>query len=169
MAGEGRGVLLGQLPGKAVRKMREKGFTLVEMLVVLGLAGLALAALCTVYFGGERQWEAGSRLAELRQHARVASEEVANELMVAVETGITHGGTHLFYKKETGGELREYRFYLQGNQLLHGLPAGTAVPVASYVQDFGAEVTGALVTFWLTVGEGDASVSVRSSVLPRNL
>lgn len=149
--------------------MREKGFTLVELLVALGLAGLALLALGTVYLGGERQWEAGSTRVELWQHARVAAEEVVNELVAAVEVGSAGGGTQLLYKKMVDGKPSDYRFYMLGNQLLHGLPAGTAVPVASYVQGFRADVEGGLVTFWLAVGEGGESVTVRSSVRPRNL
>lgn len=154
--------------------MKERGLTIVEMLVALSLLSVALAGAQAIYFGGIKSFTTGAVDADVRQHARIAAEELVNELILATELRVDQARQIVTYKKKVGNEERQYTFYLQNRQLLHGLPGGTAVPVAQFIDSFRAEPNGTLgggglVCFSIMASDQGCRVEVRCSVKPRNL
>jgi len=154
--------------------MSNKGLTLVELLVALSISAVILVTVITFYFNGISFWTGGSTRLELQQHARIAAEELVNEMTVASDVCIDRSRQEVRYQKKVGEEELEYRFYLQAEQLLHRLPGGASVPVASFIEklDFcpdGEVVSGSVISFTLTVSDGKVRIRLRSMVKPRNL
>ena len=62
----------------------QRGFTLVELLVVIAVLGLMLAGLLSVQMQGQQAYLIGSHRVEAQQNARIALELMARELRSAV-------------------------------------------------------------------------------------
>lgn len=66
----------------------ERGFTLAELLIVLSVLALVLAAVVTIQQGALQAYVAGSNKTEVQQNARVALERMAREIR-ATQSGLT--------------------------------------------------------------------------------
>lgn len=149
-----------------------KGVTLVELLVVLLLMSMAFTVTTAFYSMGVKNWEDGSWQTEILQHARVAADELVNELTYACE--VTVEGRTVEYKKEMDGVCQSYRFYLLNRQLLLRLPEGVAVPVAMYIEDMVLEPEGRLgrndvLTVTVMAEDRGLRSEIRVAVKPRNI
>lgn len=153
--------------------MREKGATLAELLVAAALLQLVLVGLFAFYAAGSRFFETGVLRAELQQHARLAVEELAYELFWANNVVANVAGKEIRYLKKVDGALKPYRFYLTGSQLLLGLPGGTSVPVACFIEDLliepgGVLPAGAALGVAVVASCAGQSVTLSVKILPRN-
>ncbi len=154
--------------------MAQKGLMLVELLVVVAIMGIIFAAITGFYFTGIQGWQSGSVQIDLQQHVRIAVDELVNELYVATWIKVDREKRIIEYKKKVDGVERPYRFYLLGRQLMHRLPGGTAVPLASFIDNLDVEpggvvAAGEVITFTVTASEQGSIFSMRSGVAPRNL
>jgi hypothetical protein len=148
--------------------------TLVEMLVGLSLMALAFTVTTAFYSLGVKNWEDGSWQTEILQHARVAADELVNELTYACEVTVDGAGRAVEYKKAVNGVTESYRFYLLNRQLLLKLPAGVSVPVAGYIEDVVLEPEGKLgrgdtLTVMVKAEEQGRRSELRVTVKPRNI
>lgn len=111
---------------------------------------------------------------ELQQHARIAAEELANELTWADMVRVNRESREIVYTKKAAGTEGEYKFYLQQKQILLRLPGGVSVPVASCIEDLGLAPdgkvnAGSVVTIMVYGADGENTVRFRLKVKPRNL
>lgn len=151
-----------------------KGVTLVELLVGLSLMVLALTVTTAFYSMGVNNWDDCSWQTEILQHARVAADEIVNELMYACEVTVDGAARTVNYKKEVEGVCDSYRFYLLNRQLLLRLPEGVAVPVAMYIENIVLEPEGKLgrddvLTVTVMVEDRGKRSELRVTVKPRNI
>ncbi len=78
---------------------RERGVTLVELLVAVALLSLLMVAFYTIFKGGTKAYETGETRVELIQNARIALDRISSEIRQALpdpydfkiykETGVT--------------------------------------------------------------------------------
>lgn len=152
----------------------ERGFTLIELLVASALTVMVVAGAVTFYSAVLLGWSSMSERAGVQQHARIAVEEIVNELIFARGVWIDCVRQEVRYSKIKDGVEAEYMFYLLGNQLCLKLPEGTAVPIANYIECFvegpeGEVKAGEMVSLVVrAVGTG-GTVEVKSGVWPRNI
>lgn len=151
-----------------------KGVTLVELLVGLSLMALVFTVTTAFFSLGVKNWEDGSWQTEILQHARVAADEIVNELTYACEVTVDGTGRQVEYKKEVEGVCESYQFYLLNRQLLLRLPAGVSVPVAGYIENVVLEPQGKLgrgdtLTVTVTAEDQGKRSELRVTVKPRNV
>jgi prepilin-type N-terminal cleavage/methylation domain-containing protein len=154
--------------------VNERGVTLTELLVALALMLLAMCAAATFHSFCLAGYEGMAGRAELKQHARIAAEELVCELKYARAVWVDLGNQRVRYSKLKGGSVENYMFYLLGKQLMLSLPGGTAVPIANHIESFVAAPEGALgagepVTFWVRAAGPGGGVELRCLVWPRNI
>ncbi|MCG2677232.1 prepilin-type N-terminal cleavage/methylation domain-containing protein [bacterium] len=63
---------------------RERGFTLVELLVAVALLSLIMVAFFTIFKGGTAAWKKGDIRTELVQNGRIALDRMASEIRQAL-------------------------------------------------------------------------------------
>lgn len=66
------------------------GFSMVELLVVIGICGLMLSGIFTTFMTGQSTWYTADSAIELRENLRVSSEKMTRELR---ESGFNSAGT----------------------------------------------------------------------------
>ncbi|NLP37966.1 MAG: hypothetical protein GX357_09960 [Firmicutes bacterium] len=145
-----------------------------EMLIASALFVVVLAVVLPFFPLGERSWETEAAKVELQQHGRIAMEEIQHELLYAYQVSCDPAKGIITYYKKISGNLKRYRIYLWGQQLLLDLPEGTAVPLASYVDSFSLAPAGKLqagqaVIVLLTFSLAEEQITFRSSIMPKNL
>lgn len=123
---------------------------------------------------GGRTWERQARQTDGQQFARIAMEELIAELMYAHRIEVNSAAGTLTYYKEKQGRLQRYRLYRLSDQLLLDLPEGTAVPLASCVEELsfypaGKLKAGEVLTLTLQVKRQLLRPQLRSAVVAKNL
>ena len=66
-------------------KKNQKGFSLIEMMVVVFILGLIILALVTFFTGGIKSWVAGQSQLEAQRNARQAMDRMVREIREASE------------------------------------------------------------------------------------
>ena len=61
-------------------KINRKGFSLIEMMVALGILSLIIIGLVTFFSGGTRAWVTGQYQLEAQRNARLAIDRIAREI-----------------------------------------------------------------------------------------
>jgi prepilin-type N-terminal cleavage/methylation domain-containing protein len=67
----------------AMRNDHEKGFTLVEFLVAIGISAIVLAAIYSVYYAQQKSYVVQEQVAEMQQNLRAAMYIMAREIRMA--------------------------------------------------------------------------------------
>jgi prepilin-type N-terminal cleavage/methylation domain-containing protein len=75
--------------------MKQRAFTLVEMLVVMLIFSFALGAMYSVYFSGNDLWQVNAEQTDLRQRARIAMGRMCDELKAATRTSALNPSPNL--------------------------------------------------------------------------
>jgi prepilin-type N-terminal cleavage/methylation domain-containing protein len=158
---------------------KEKGFTLIEILVTLSMVGLIIAAVYNFYLSGLSGWERSTDQVEYQQSARIALDKIVYELVAAKDINIRNQGREIRFS--VPGDLRVYRFRLNGPQLVLDAPSTTDqyyTVVALGITDllFTVEPSG-LIKIRVGAGSFDPStgnpihtaIFLSSAVFPRNL
>jgi len=171
-----------QLPGWKVKAVRwghyERGLTLVELLLVLALLGLAAAAVGGFYLCGIFAWRKGVDRMDSQQNARAAMELVDRELRFAhwVDVAKEDGEIRYGLPSDPQGDHRRHfrRFRLWGGQrLLEQIVGGSTYSsnvAAGGISAVSFQVDGdGRVLISITAGSGESAVTLQSSVRPRNL
>jgi len=153
--------------------MNEKGVTLVEVLVALALLLVVLCGAVFFYVFTLSAYESLTGRTEIRQHVRIAAEELVHELQYARAVWVDGPNQRLEYSKLKDGVEKIYMFYLLGKQLMLALPGGTAVPIASNIESFvlgpeGELAAGEPVQLLVRAAGEGGEVKLRSLVWPRN-
>lgn len=135
---------------------------------------VVLAAVVTLMPWGGQSWLQSAAAAEAQQHARLAMEEMVNEIKYAYGVVVDEEKQSLTYYKKRSGNLRHYRIYVAGSQLLLGLPEGTAVPLANHIEALSLSPEGELergdvLTMTLKVSTAAQTVTLRSAVAAKNI
>ena len=155
---------------------REKGFTLIEMLLATVLLGLLAAAIFGFYHFGVRTWQKGIARIDQQQNARAAMELIDRELRFAAWVKIAQN-SEVCYKLagDTGFDCpRHYRrFRLSKGQLLveeirDGKTYSCNVVALGVSEiNFSGDDSGNI-SVSLVAGENDDAVTMQTSVTPRN-
>ena len=94
-----------------VKKQSQQGFSLIELLVAMGLMVLLLAAISGVLSVSVNSWLQGSSKTEVQQVARQALDTMAREIQYA--SSITrHSETSITFTTVQAGSVRTINYYL---------------------------------------------------------
>lgn len=97
--------------GAKVKKQSQQGFSLIELLVAMGLMVLLLAAISGVLSVSVNSWLQGSSKTEVQQVARQALDTMAREIQFA--SSITrHSETSITFTTVQAGSVRTINYYL---------------------------------------------------------
>lgn len=143
-----------------------------ELLVFLAILAPVLSVVGTFVPFGIQCWNRHEGLIEAQQHARIALDELQNELVFACWVEVDSANQRVTYEKRVGNGWKRYVIYLLEGQLLHRLPEGTAVPLASNINALLLSPNGAIgqAVFVTVVATSDGSdVVLRTAIVPRNL
>jgi prepilin-type N-terminal cleavage/methylation domain-containing protein len=142
--------LTGLLRAPTLAPMRwgaARGFTLVELLVALGVLGLVMAGVASVLDAGQRAYLWGAARVEAQQSARVALERMARELReagydpqgVGIQPIVAAEPARLVFQRDLNGNgrvdpTRERVTYLLRGTVLRRDAGGGAQPVIEGVR-----------------------------------
>ncbi len=99
------------IQGAKVKKQSQLGFSLVELLVAMGLLVLLLAAISGVLSVSVNSWLQGSSKTEVQQVARQAMDTMAREIQFA--SSITrNSATSITFTTVQAGSVRTINYYL---------------------------------------------------------
>ena len=97
--------------GAKVKKQSQQGFSLIELLVAMGLMVLLLAAISGVLSVSVNSWLQGSSKTEVQQVARQAMDTMAREIQYA--SSITrNSATSISFSTVQAGSVRTINYYL---------------------------------------------------------
>ncbi|MDI6705416.1 MAG: prepilin-type N-terminal cleavage/methylation domain-containing protein [Bacillota bacterium] len=112
------------------------GFSLVELLVSLGLIGLVIAAAGLLYFSGVKGWERSENQVEVQQNLRIALNTLSTEVRKAdvIEIDKIQKKITLTFYDDDGAvsAVRSYRFNEDRKEIWLDESSST---VAMYIQD----------------------------------
>ena len=77
-------------------KLNQKGFSLIEMMVVVVILGLIVLGLVTFFTGGAKSWVAGQSQLEAQRNARQAMDIMVREIREASEV-TTNNDTEIIF------------------------------------------------------------------------
>ncbi len=162
--------------------IKSRGFTLLELILVLGMTAVLMASVFLVYLTFFRTWNAGEDRAYLRTQMSLALDEITRDLSKATEVNLINQGKLTFTKEDLG-----YILYLYNAQDTAGPPAydkssyrlmkadageayggGTVLangvkPTTVFSRDGNAVIVD------LTAVKNDTTVHMRTKIKPRNL
>jgi prepilin-type N-terminal cleavage/methylation domain-containing protein len=110
----------------------QRGFTLTELLVVVAILGLMLAAIVTVQMQGAQAYLIGSHRVEAQQNGRVALELMVRELRSATVVTAIPSATDLTFVDENGTTIR----YSLSGAVINRTSAGIPTPLIGGVITF---------------------------------
>lgn len=146
-----------------------RGFTLVELLVAVLIAGVLLSALLLMYQRGLFFWRVQTQALETGDHLRIGLDRAAREVRsaVAIVEGEPAGGDYILFRS-ANGKLVRYYHDAAGRQLLRKVDGG-ANSMADRIDDFRVFCRpDGLVTLRLTGGLAEGKpVSLETSVWVR--
>jgi prepilin-type N-terminal cleavage/methylation domain-containing protein len=110
----------------------QRGFTLVELLIVVAILGMMLAGLLAVQMQGQQSYLIGSHRVEAQQNGRIALEMMTRELRSATSVTAIPSTTDMSFVDENGLPIR---YWLAGTVINRGSP-GSATPLIGGVVAF---------------------------------
>ena len=69
-----------QIKSKKLDNEEQRGFSLIEMMIVVGVLGLITLGLVTFFMGGTKSWVAGQSQLEAQRNARQAMDRMVREI-----------------------------------------------------------------------------------------
>jgi prepilin-type N-terminal cleavage/methylation domain-containing protein len=118
--------------GRALRDPR--GFSLVELLVVVAVLGLMLSGLLVVQMQGQQTYLMGSRRVEAQQNGRVALDLMVRELRSAQTITAIPSGTDMTFVDGAGATIR----YQLAGTTINRITGGVSTPLIGGVRTFTA-------------------------------
>ncbi len=154
---------------------KERGFSIIELLVSFAILGMIITAIYTFYFSGLNSWNRAAEKLELQQTARIALDMIIGELLYASEAEIRNSDdTMIYYWTNVEGQLKLRRFRLFGEQLIfehrkdndtHQSYNVVALGVSGLKFDIAPS---GLVQIEIRAGCKNSGIVVSGSVSPRN-
>jgi len=79
-----------------LRRRREGGFTIIDLLVSMGLSGIVFSAITTTFVSQTQSYDAQEQIVEMQQNARAAMDIMSREVRMAgfSPTGASFDGVH---------------------------------------------------------------------------
>ncbi len=93
------------------RGRREGGFTIINLLVAMGLSGIAFGAITTTFVSQSQSYDAQEQVVEMQQNARVAMDLITREVRMAgfdptgagTFTGVHHHSGYIHIRADLDG------------------------------------------------------------------
>lgn len=148
-------------------KNRTSGFTLVELIVVVVVVGIAVILFTQMPLFSLSSWNKGAHRLKMQRDADYAMLRMQRKLRSASLSNVdVSDPSTLVIDLDTGES-----FFLQGNQLFYQDPDGTSELVME--GDGGTQFnvtnpTGTIINVTLTLARGNVQTILRTSVKPRN-
>ncbi|MCK4912269.1 MAG: prepilin-type N-terminal cleavage/methylation domain-containing protein [Candidatus Omnitrophica bacterium] len=142
------------------------GFTLVEMMITVGIFLIVIGAMHQVFVGGQKAWDSDMSLLEIQQSTRRGIYSITREMRAASRSSVTMAGgcdhvsspescTQVIF--DTPSESNIQFFYDSGaNQLIRQDSSANQIILASNISD---------VYFCCAHGDGDCSCNATYDIL----
>ncbi len=147
----------------------ERGFTLIEILAALVIAGLLFGGLYSFYLGGANTWQKGVRRMDNQQNARIALDYLVEELRFACNVEITAPHEIKFRFKD---DPKTYLFRRSGEEIVYesrnGYPSHNKIALGITGLSFEWD-SGECIKITVVSGTGNEQVTMSSSIRPRNM
>ncbi len=115
----------------------KKGFTLIELIIVIALFSVLMLSVSWVFVAGLRTWNSGVNRAEIRQDGTLALEKMVREISQADSFTIAHADRVKFDADlDDDGGNEDITFATDDNRLIRTV-SGTSTVLAYNVQSFG--------------------------------
>lgn len=160
-----------------MRPMGAMGFTLIEVLLVLALLGLASTAIFSFYYSGVRSWHKSVDRIDCQQNARTAMELIDRELRFADWLALEQE-SEIRYKLSTDIKHEDPRYYRRLRQVEEQLVIEEIRGGSIYSYNVAALGMKAIhfkldalnsVQVMITAGGSGNTVTLQSCVRPRKL
>lgn len=138
----------------------KKGFTLIELIVVLGLAGIVISVVMSFFISNYRSYETINTESELQYQSQYIINFMTNKILEAEDfDGMTPGVDEAKFIYRQAGEEKKFKFKLVGDEIIYtdiyDIPSP---PVGKYVKAFTVISEGEnRVKIVLTLDKGDNS------------
>jgi len=86
-------------------KINRKGFSLIEMMVALGILSLIIIGLVTFFSGGTRAWVTGQYQLEAQRNARLAMDRMVREIREADSTNDSSTSDSISFHTPFNGDI----------------------------------------------------------------
>jgi len=137
----------------------EKGFTLIELIVVIGLLVIILAVLYNIFMVSQKSFQTGIDKSIVQQDARVCSNKISDELKLAKTVSVN---------PIPGGEYYSISLAPTNSVIITTYSGGVATQqeFGSYIQSltFTTVAGSELVQFNLIVKNGNQTIPINTSV-----
>jgi len=169
-------------------KLNNRGFALIELIIVIALIALAFMGIYNLFSGGTKAWITGSSQINAQQNVRFAMDKMVREIRQAgygVKSGEKiplKGDDEIKFKVdfELDGEPKVIHYYLEGGVLYKSIDGGSGIPVTNSefsIKDlkFDYDILDTdveLITITMEVDrdkDGEIDFTLNSEVKPRNL
>jgi len=103
---------------KSQNKINKKGFSLIELMVVVGILSFMVIGLVTFFTGGARSWISGQNQLKAQREARMVMDRMVKEIREGknVVTGSYENGVIISFPAALGGGI--VSFELIGNSIM---------------------------------------------------
>ena len=108
------------------------GFTLTELLIVVAITGLVMAAVLGIYMQGSQSFLIGSARVETQENARTVLDTIARELRTATAVTAVPSATNMTFTDQDGVVVQ----YQLSGTTLNRIAGGVTTPLASGVVSF---------------------------------
>lgn len=151
--------------------MRQKSFTLMELVIVIAVTGIVAGTIFQILDNGLRAWRIQSSHSEIREDARWGLNRLIREIRQASSVTIPSGNSILFtYDEDRNGIAETFLYDVNGTNLQR-TRAGAMSPILSNVVSFnvsGNTPTDRSVTFSLQIqGRENTIHAYQTSAYPR--
>jgi len=142
----------------------QKGLTLLELIISVGLLGIIMAAGLTLYLTGIKTWKTGDVQLELQQNARIAIKTISEAVRDAKTVEVLDEGNRISIVTNKGENIE---FYYKDKKLMRK-KNHTSNTVANYVENIVFKKESSLIFISIEVKKEDHSVELETKIFPRN-
>ena len=148
-----------------------RGITLVELVIGMGLLSIVIALAYSLYFFGTTSFQTGANRVDLQQNARLMADFITEEIRLAIKVDILAEAPESL-------DAQYHYIYLEGNTVKHSVSGATAVEKFSAISrkvDFDLEFLKSsdeideILEFTVTARYGDRDYAVKTEVLILNM
>jgi len=151
--------------GRPRRACRNRGFTLIELMIAMLLGLVVIAGVTSVFLAGQQSFRTNNALANVEDGSRIAFELMARDIRQAGLNGCD-SSSNRFANVVTGGSTL---WYADWNNAVHGYDDASSDTAINGITGAGAPVKGQPSLHILSAGSITASVSGAPSSAAANL
>lgn len=150
-----------------INSWHNRGTTLLEILLALGLSSLIIGALITVYLGASNAYQKLAEYSQVQYTARSAIGQIGEDIRGAPAVEIVAGGSEL-QLITTNNVL--IRYYMENNQLYQVKTSGLGtvkIPIAAGVSSISFNGNNSLVTVTAEITSDDTTYNLSRAFYSR--